>query len=183
MTAFLAMTLVMAANSTGGLFDRFRTDHQHQQPPQVAAHVHHHHHGSGKLLADGGKILPPGPGYGWGFANGNPDGYGWHDIQDYLPLGPDRDAEYFFPRYLAVPPEQLFFPTYYNPYTTRGQRYVPYAGAGGWHPMGGPPADPATLPVKPKAEAIYAGEKPAVPVLNGKIEAKPTNSGTSGLTP
>ena len=24
----------------------------------------------------GGRILPPGPGHGWGFPNGNPDGYG-----------------------------------------------------------------------------------------------------------
>lgn len=185
MTTFVAMTLVLAANSTSGWLDRFRPDHSH--PHQ---HQHHHQyqavpHGGGhhKLLPDGGKILPPGPGDGWGFLNGNPDGYGWFDVQDYLPLDGDRTAEYFFPRYLAVPPNEMFIPTYYNPYTTRGQRYLPYAGAGGWHPAGGPPVYPAALPFEPKAEAVYAGEKPAVPTLNGRIEAKPTNSGTSGLTP
>ena len=187
MTAFVAMALVLAANSTSGLFDRFRSDHDHQHQHQhvqaSSGHEHVHGHQHGPLLEDGGKILPPGPGDGWGFPNGNPDGYGWYDIKDYLPLGPDRNAEYFFPRYFAVPPEQMFLPTYYNPYTTRGQRDIPFSGGGGWHPMGGPPVDSAALPVKPKAEAIYAGEKVAVPPMSGRSEAKPTNSGTSGLTP
>ena len=48
-------------------------------------------------------------------------------------------ADYYFPRYLAVPPEQMFMQTYYNPFETRGQRYIPFAGAGGDHPAGGPP--------------------------------------------
>lgn len=183
MTAFVAMTLVLAANSTSGWLDRFRSDQPHQHQHQVALHVHQHQHQHGKLLPDGGKILPPGPGDGWGFPNGNPDGYGWFDIQDYLPLGPDRCTQYFYPRHFAIPPKQMFPPTYYNPYTTRGQRYLPYVGAGGWHPAGGPPIDTAVLPFEPKAEALYAGERPAVPVLNGRSEAKPTNSGTSGLTP
>ena len=81
---------------------------------------------------------PPGPGYGWGFPNGNPDGYGWCDHGDALPLGADRTAEYYFPRYFALPPDQMFLPTYYNPYMTRGQRYIAYAGCGGDHPAGGP---------------------------------------------
>lgn len=190
MTAFVAMTLVLAANTTGGLFDRFRSDHSHDHQHQhvqavqpTPGHTHAHNHQHGSHFPDGGKILPPGPGDGWGFRNGNPDGYGWYDVKDYLPLGADRNGEYFFPRYLAVPPEQMFMPTYYNPYTTRGQRYIPYAGAGGWHPMGGPPPDSAVLPMKPKEEAEFAGEKARVPVMNGRSEAKPTNSGTSGLTP
>ena len=44
-----------------------------------------------------------------------------------------------FPRYFAVPPDQMFIQTYYNPFETRGQRYIPYVGAGGDHPAGGPP--------------------------------------------
>ena len=75
-----------------------------------------------------GWILPPGPGYGWGFPNGNPDGYGYRDDGVYLPLWSDRTSEYYFPRYFMVPPDTLFFPTYYNAYLSRGQRYIPYAG-------------------------------------------------------
>ena len=71
--------------------------------------------------------MPPGPGDGWGFPNDNPDRYGWVDYGVYLPLGADRTAEYYFPRYFAVPPEQMFIQTYYNPFETRGQRYIPYA--------------------------------------------------------
>ena len=70
----------------------------------------------------GGRILPNGPGAGWGFPNGNPDGYGWFDTGDRLPLGGNRVAEYYFPRFNSVPPPQLMLQTYYNPYLTRGQR-------------------------------------------------------------
>ncbi len=48
-------------------------------------------------------VLPPLPGYGAGFPNGNPDGYGWFDHGVNLPLTTDRTPEYYFPRYLAVP--------------------------------------------------------------------------------
>src|SRR4051794_20559335 len=66
--------------------------------------------------ARGGGILPPGGGYGWGFPNGNPDGYGYWDAGIYLPLGADRTSEYFFRRYYSAPADQLFMPTYFNPY-------------------------------------------------------------------
>src|SRR5262249_41384536 len=59
-------------------------------------------------------LVPPGPGNGWGFLNGSPDGYGWVSYGVYLPLGADRTAEYFFPRYLAVPAAQMFPETYYD---------------------------------------------------------------------
>ncbi len=97
-------------------------------------------------------IMPPGPGDGWGFPNDNPDNYGWVDYEDNLPLGADRTAEYYFPRFFAVPPEQMFTQTYYNPFETRGQRYIPYVGAGGDHPAGGPPLASAALPVSPYAD-------------------------------
>ena len=87
----------------------------------------------------GGRILGPGPGNGFGFPNDQPDGYGWVDYGTWLPIREDRTAEYYFPRYYAVPPQQAFIPTYYNPYITRGQRYIAFAGAGGSHAMGGPP--------------------------------------------
>src|SRR3954469_19944917 len=83
--------------------------------------------------------MPPGPGYGWGFPNGNPDGYGFWDAGVYLPLGADRTSDYFFRRYYSVPADQMFMASYYNPYVTRGQRYLSYAGCGGAHPAGGPP--------------------------------------------
>ena len=96
-----------------------------------------------------------------GFPNGNPDGYGWVDYGVYLPLGADRTAEYYFPRYFAVPPEQMFLQTYYNPFETRGQRYIPYCGAGGDHPMGGPPTASSHLPVSPYADDT--GRRPGGP--------------------
>ena len=128
-------------------------------------------------------ILPPGPGDGWGFPNGFPDGYGWADYGPYLPLNADRTADYYFPRYYVVPPEQMFFPTFYNPYETRGQRYIPYVADGGAHPAGGAPTGPADLPVRPYAS--MPGRRPFAPVprLNGRAEAPFVPSGTSGLTP
>jgi hypothetical protein len=181
-SASLAMTLAVAANSVAGWFDRPQTvpahvpnhNHVHVQTPGPR---HHHHHGGG------GWILPPGPGDGWGFPNGSPDGLGWYSVGDRLPLGADRTPEYYFPRYLAVPPEQMFIPTYYNPYVTRGQRYIPYAGGGGDHPAGGPPISPSIMPMAPKYESEYAGTPPPQPTLNGRTDAPPINSGSTGLTP
>ena len=88
-----------------------------------------------------------------------------------LPLGADRTAEYYFPRYLAVPPEQMFITTYYNPFETRGQRYIPYCRRGR-RPSGGRarPVASAALPVSP-----YADE-PDTPVV--KIPAS-TRAGSS----
>jgi hypothetical protein len=128
-------------------------------------------------------ILPPGPGDGWGFPNDNPDGYGWYDYGPFLPLAGDRTTEYFFPRYHAVPPEQMFLQTYYNPYETRGQRYLPYVGDGGAHPAGGAPSGPSDLPISPYA--LETGDKPVttVPRLNGRVQAPAVAPGSSGLTP
>ena len=66
------------------------------------------------------RIMPPGPGYGWGFPNGNPDGYGFWDAGTNLPLGADRTVDYYFRRYYSVPADQMFMSCYYNPYVTRG---------------------------------------------------------------
>ena len=128
-------------------------------------------------------ILPDGPGDGWGFPNGQPDAYGWMDHGVYLPLGANRTPEYFFPRYFAVPPAQMFPQTYYNCFETRGQRYIPYEGAGGDHPMGGPPLSSSHLPVSPYTASPEDVPQVEVPRLNGVIEAPPLSSGSSGLTP
>jgi hypothetical protein len=128
-------------------------------------------------------VLPPGPGYGWGFPNGNPDGYGWFDHGVLLPLGADRTGEYYFPRYYAVPAEQLILQSYYNPYLSRGQRYIPYAGGGGWHPMGGLPPAPADLPANPYLNSLGSGPTVRVPAFSGRVEAPPVNAGSTGLTP
>jgi hypothetical protein len=138
---------------------------------------HHRHHNSGSY------ILPPGPGDGWGFPGDNPDKYGWTDYGVYLPLGADRTAEYFFPRYFAVPPEQMFITTFYNPFQTQGQQYIPYCGAGGDHPMGGPPLASSELPASPYAASPDTAPLVRVPRLNGISEAVPIPSGGSGLTP
>lgn len=137
-----------------------------------------HHH-----RTQGGRILAPGPGSGWGFPNGNPDGYGWFDHGTALPLGPNRTGEYYFPRYFAVPPIQLFLPGYYNPYVTRGQRYLPFAGCGGDHPAGGPAMSSADTPVHPYEETIGSGPRVSLPAFRGRTEAPPVPSGGSGLTP
>ena len=126
--------------------------------PGSRARPHHPHHYSQS------HILPPGPGDGWGFPGDNPDHYGWIDYGVDLPLGADRTAEYYFPRYFAVPPQQMFIQTYYNPFKTRGQEYIPYSGAGGDHPMGGPPLASASLPVSP-----YAAEPDTAPWFEFRV--------------
>ena len=162
-SAIVTMSLALAVNAFGL-----------GQPP-----LHHHHDpAAGQLF-----ILPPGPGEGWGFLNGNPDGYGWVDYGVFLPLGADRTAEYYFPRYFAVPPSQMFPQTYYNCFETRGQRYIPFVGAGGEHPMGGPPVASSHLPVSPYTASPDDVPKLNVPRLNGRIESPPLSAGSSGLTP
>jgi hypothetical protein len=165
MTPTLAsMALALALATPGGLFF-----HRDGAGPG-------HHHG-------GGKVLPPGPGYGWGFPNGNPDGEGYVDFLDYLPLGADRIAGYYFPRYMGVPPQQLLLPTYYNPYLTRGQRYLPYVNCGGAHPAGGPPPGSAVMPMHPYNDSLGTGPTVRVPTFTGNVAADPTNAGSTGLTP
>ncbi len=157
-SSIVSMSLALAVSSTGGIFARHTP-------------------------AQGGQILAPGPGSGYGFPNGNPDGYGWFDHGTALPLGADRTAEYYFPRYLSAPADQLFFPTYYNPYVNRGQRYIPYAGCGGDHPMGGPPLGSASTPVSPSSSMAGSGPHVPLPTFSGRVEAPPISSGGTGLTP
>lgn len=156
-STLFSLTLAFAMGSTVGPF-------------------HGHSHG-------GGWIEPPGPGVGWGFPNGNPDGYGFRDMGATLPLGADRTSEYFFRRYFGTPTEQLFFPNYYNPYVSRGQRYLTFAGCGGCHPAGGPPTGSAMLPEHPYNDTIGTGPRTALPQYNGRVQAQPIISGASGLTP
>jgi hypothetical protein len=121
------------------------------------------------------SIFPPGPYYGWGFRNDSPDGYGWHDSGVTLPLGfqADRTPDYFFRRDYAIPAQQLFFPTYYNAYLMRGQRYIPYTNCGGFHPAGGAPGGSSLTPVRPSQ--MNTGGEPVVPppVLSGREVAPP----------
>ena len=98
-------------------------------------------------------------------------------------MGPDRTAEYFFPRYYSVPANQLFNPTYYNGYISRGQRYLPYANCGGEHPAGGIPFGSAAMPTRPYEDTIGTGPRVQIPPYRGRVEAPPINSGTTGLTP
>jgi hypothetical protein len=127
--------------------------------------------------------LPPGPGYGWGFPNGAPVGHGYFDPGTCIPLGADRTTDYFFRRYYSAPTDQLFMATYYNPYMSRGQRYVPYAGCGGEHPAGGLALSPAETPMNPYQNTIGSGPQVPIPGFTGRVEAPPINSGNSGLTP
>jgi hypothetical protein len=129
-------------------------------------------------------VLPPGPGLGWGFANGNPDGYGFFDVGDRLPLGADRTSEYYFRRYYSVPVDQMFMPNYYNPYVNRGQRYLSYSGcAPGYHPAGGLPTASVENDRHPYNDTLGTGPRVSIPSFSGRIEAGPVNSGGTGLTP
>lgn len=168
MSTIVTLALVFAASATG----------QGYYSPK-APHSPNQH----SLVAPGGRILAPGPGLGHGFRNGNPDGYGWFDVGTALPLGTDRVAEYYFPRYHALPPNQLFLPSFYNPYVTRGQRYLPFAGGGGDHPAGGYPLGSSSTPVNPYRETIGTGPKVNVPSFSGRVGAQPVISGATGLTP
>ncbi|MGZ3432027.1 MAG: hypothetical protein ACXWN0_09950 [Isosphaeraceae bacterium] len=171
-TTIVTITMALALGGTGQCPDPARCPYGQQQ---------HDHHGSGH--GSGGWILPPGPGDGWGFPNKNPDGYGWSDPGPLLPLGADRTAEYNFRRYFAVPLDQACPGTYYNPYVNRGQRYLPYTGNGGCHPMGGPPLDSARTSVRPYSSLSNDRPVVQVPRLNGRVEAPVDNSGKTGLTP
>ncbi len=130
-----------------------------------------------------GYILPDGPGNGWGFPNNQPDGYGWPYYGELLPLGANRTAEYFFPRNFSLPPIQLVPSTYYNPYVTRGQRFIAYAGCGGDHPAGGPPLGSAMTPTHPYNDVAGRQQVVPTPVFNGRSQAPPVPSGGSGLIP
>jgi hypothetical protein len=73
--------------------------------------------------------------------------------------------------------------TYYNPYVNRGQRYLPYTGNGGDHPMGNAPLASAMTPVRPYSSLSNTPPVTRVPRLNGRVEAPWENSGKTGLTP
>jgi hypothetical protein len=165
-STIVAMALAIAASAAA------------QAPYSNPNCVRHGHHSAG-------CILPDGPGYGWGFRNGNPDGYGWWDHGTCLPLGANRTGEYYFPRYMSLPPEQMFMPTYYNAYVTRGQRYIAYVGCSIScnHPAGGPPTGSARMPVHPYQDTIGSGPQIKLPTFGGRVEAPPVNSGSTGLTP
>jgi len=130
------------------------------------------------------NVLPPQPGYGVGFTNGNPDGYGWVDIGDQIPLTADRTPDYFFRRYNVVPATQLFFPGYYNPYISRGQRFLPFTGCGGPHPLSGPPKQSAEETVHPFNSTLgNTSQVSEAPTFTGRVEAPPVNPGSTGLRP
>ena len=91
---------------------------------------------AGHTPPEGGD-LGPGPGDGWGFPNGNPDGYGFWSQGSKLAICQGRTTEYYVQRYMMLPGCQLVFPQYYNPYVMRSQRFIPYTGCGGCHPFSG----------------------------------------------
>ena len=130
-------------------------------------------------------VVPPSSGVG--FRNGNPDGYGWYEFGHNLPIGGDRIPDFYFHRYNAVPASQLFFPSYYNPYISRGQRFLPYAGCGGGvHPMSSPPIASAEEHVHPYGETLNPSNTPQTvppPTFSGRVEANPVNPGSTGLRP
>ncbi len=73
-STIVAVSLTLALNSFG--------------LAQGAGHQHHYHFD---------YIMPPGPGDGWGFPNGNPDGYGFVDYDVFLPLGAGSNRRVLLP--------------------------------------------------------------------------------------
>lgn len=152
-----SMTLWISISSTGGIFFN-------RNPNQ--------------------GVMPPQPGLGVGFPNGNPDGYGWVDFCDRLPLTADRIPDYYFRRYNTVPATQMFFPGYYNPYISRGQRFLPFTGCVGPHPLSKPPVASAEETVHPYNSTLNNVPQTSVaPTFTGRVEAAPVNPGSSGLRP
>jgi hypothetical protein len=143
---------------------------------QDGGYDHYHHH------QRRGWVLPPGPPPGWGFPDGNPDKVGWVENGIFLPLGADRTPDYYFPRYFAVTPDQLMLQSYFNPYLSRGQRYLPYTNCGGAHPAGGPPPGSAVLPMYPYRDSL-GPPTVRVPAFTGRVSAPPINAGSTELTP
>lgn len=141
--------------------------------PGHAVHGHAHAHGHGH---DSGFILPPGPGDGWGFPNNAPDGYGWYDPGTSLPIREDRTTSYYFRRYMAVPAPSMFLPSYYNPFVTRGQRYIPYTGMGGFHAAGGAPTGSAMTQVTPYTNLTREAPAMPVPDFSGEVQSAPVNN-------
>lgn len=191
-TAIMTLGLVLAAAGPGDCPNPAscpyrNTHHHHAAQPARGGHAHghgHNHGGGGFLHPSGGYILPPGPGDGWGFPNGDRVNAGWYSPGDRLPLGADRTADYYFPRYFSAPPEQMFMGTYYNAYVDRGQRYIPYTGAGGDHPAGGLPLDTAETPMHPYTSLDNSQPVTPAPSLGGQVDAPPLPaSGGTGLTP
>ena len=79
-TTIVTITLAMAMGGVGQCPDPARCPYGQQ-----------HHHHNARHGGSGGWIEPDGPGYGWGYPNGNPDGYGWHERPLPSPRGqPDR---------------------------------------------------------------------------------------------
>jgi hypothetical protein len=144
---------------------------------QAIAHGHGPGHARGHMHGhDSGFILPPGPGDGWGFPNGAPDGYGWYDPGIALPIREDRVTSYYFRRYMAVPAPSMFLPSYYNPFVTRGQRFIPYTGMGGHHAAGGPPTGSAMTQVTPYTDLTREAPRMAVPDFSGEVQSAPVNN-------
>ncbi len=180
MAGIATIVLAISVASTGGYFARVQQGGHANDP----GNRYRGTAGAYRTHNPGGRIMPDGPGAGWGFPNGNPDGYGWTDYSTFVPLGANRTADYYMPRYWSLKPTQLFPPTFYNPYVSRGQRYISYTGCGGAHPFGGPPPESAEMSVDPYSQESQLNS-PVVqpPRFGGRVEAPPIPSGASGLIP
>lgn len=128
-------------------------------------------HDGGQNVRQGPFILPPGPYPGWSFPATSADGLQWHPIAPLLPIC-ERDPWYYFPSHHAIPPIQAFFPTYYNPFTTRNQAYIPYSCF-----------RPRPLSSHPYEEQLNSPARTPVPSFTGREEAKPINPSSVELTP
>ncbi len=180
-------TLALAVSVNGGLFGfggtevaRVPAGHgTYNDQVRIAGQARLHGHQNGPNY----MVTPPALGLGLGFANGNPDGYGWVDYGTTVPLGADRTPDYFFRRQYTMPRGQMFLPQYYNAYVTRGQRYLPFAGGGAVHPVGGLPPGPSSLPMNPYEDVTRSGPMITPPVFNGRSEGLLDPSGGLGRTP
>ena len=170
-TTIVTITLALAMGGTGQCPDPARCPYGQQ----------HHHHEPRRAPAAGSS--PTGPATAGASPTATRTATAGTTRPPSFPWERNRTDSYYFPRYFAIPPEQAFMGTYYNPYVMRGQRYLPYTGNGGCHPMGGPPPDTAVTSVRPYSSLTNNRPVTRVPRLNGRVEAPVENSGKTGLTP
>ena len=180
MAGFATIVLAVSVASTGGFFARVHQGGHANDPGNRYAGTAGPH----RTIHPGGRIMPDGPGDGWGFPNNNPDGYGWTDYSTYVPLGANRTTDYYNPRYWSLLPTQTFPTTFYNPFVSQGQRFISYTGCGGAHPFGGPAPESAVMTPEPYTqESQMHTPRVQPPRFGGRVEAPPIPSGASGLIP
>ena len=138
------------------------------------------------LFQPGGRIMNDGPGPGWGFRNGNPDGYGWVDpySQEASPLGRQPDARLLLPPLPRRAGRPDVLPDVLQPVPDPRPAVRPLHQLRRRPPRGPPAGRPRpNMPIHPYNDTLGTQVLRPQPAFNGRVEAPPINPGTSGLRP